>query len=294
LTPRVADAENQMVTTTMPGAVPLLPTQEAITYAEWFACLADPTRVRVLHAAAVAGKPVTVGELTGQLGIGQSTCSHHLRRLADTGFVLLRKAGTATLVTVNAACATGLPLAADAVMGLLAPRPAALGDLPADVTVRAMRETDWPAVRRIYGEGIATGDATFETTVPAAADLDAKWLPGHRWIADVNGEVAGWAAATAVSTRTCYAGIGETSVYVGDDFRARGIGKTLLHKQVTAADAAGLWTLQTSIFPENRISLALHHMAGFRTVGVRERIAQHHGRWRDTVLLERRTPQASR
>ncbi len=91
-----------------------------------------------------------------------------------------------------------------------------------------------------------------------------------------------------MSARSCYAGVAETSVYVGATARGRGVGKVLVHRQVTAADADGLWTLQTAIFPENRASLALHRAAGFRTVGVRERIAQHHGVWRDTVMLERR------
>jgi L-amino acid N-acyltransferase YncA len=159
---------------------------------------------------------------------------------------------------------------------------------PGEVTVRALRPEDWPAVRQIYAEGIATGNATFETEVPTRAALEAKWLPGHRWVAELDGQVAGWASAAPVSVRDCYAGVAETSVYVGAGWRGRGVGKALLHKQVTAADAGGLWTLQTGIFPENRASLALHHAAGFRTVGVRERIARHHGRWRDTVLLERR------
>jgi L-amino acid N-acyltransferase YncA/DNA-binding transcriptional ArsR family regulator len=275
-----------MTTTVLPPG--LLATQDASTYAEWFACLAEPTRVRLLHAVAMAGRAVTVGELTEQLAISQSTCSHHVRKLADVGFVLLRKEGTTTLVSVNAACCTGLPHAADVVMGVLAPRPCCPTDVPADVVIRPLQTEDWAAVRRIYGEGIATGDATFETEVPSRTSLDAKWLPGHRWIAEVDGQVAGWAAATAVSARDCYSGVAETSVYVGDGFRGRGVGKALLHKQVTAADANGLWTLQTSVFPENRASLGLHHSAGFRTLGVRERIAQHHGRWRDTVFLERR------
>ena len=158
-----------------------------------------------------------------------------------------------------------------------------------DVLVRALAEPDWPAVRRIYAEGIATGDATFETEVPEAGTLAAKWLPGHRWVAEVDGRVAGWTAVSPTSTRACYAGVGETSVYVGAGARGRGVGRALLHRQVTAADAGGLWTLQTSIFPENRASLALHHRAGYRTVGVRERIARQHGVWRDTVLLERRS-----
>ncbi|CRK56660.1 Possible phosphinothricin N-acetyltransferase [Alloactinosynnema sp. L-07] len=272
------------MTTTVP---PLLAPDDAATYAEWFACLAEPTRVRLLHAVATSTS-ITVGELAERLGISQSTCSHHVKKLADVGFLLMRKEGTATLLTVNAACCAGLPHAADAVMGALAPRPCCPEDLPGDVSVRSLEQDDWTVVRRIYAEGIATGDATFETTVPSRTELAAKWSAEHRWVAEVDGQVAGWAAATPVSNRECYAGVAETSVYVGDDFRGRGVGKALLHKQVTAADQGGLWTLQTSIFPTNRASLNLHHSAGFRTLGIRERIAQQDGQWRDTVLLERR------
>ncbi|RZS32241.1 L-amino acid N-acyltransferase YncA [Herbihabitans rhizosphaerae] len=268
----------------------VLPSSEAATYAEWFACLAEPVRVRLLHAVATSPKGITVGALTEVIGTSQSTCSHHLRKLADVGFVRLRKEGTATIVTVNEACCVGLPHAADAVMGLLAPRPCCPEDLPAGVTVRALEAGDWAAVRRIYGEGLATGIATFETTVPSKSALDARWLPDHRWVAEIDGEVVGWTAATPVSGRDCYAGVAETSVYVADGFRGRGVGKALLHKQVTAADAAGLWTLQTSIFTENRASVALHHAAGYRTVGIRERVAQRDGVWHDTVLIERRSP----
>ncbi|SEQ99460.1 L-amino acid N-acyltransferase YncA [Lentzea xinjiangensis] len=275
------------MTTTAPPPF-LLPADDAATYADWFACLAEPMRVRLLHAVATSGRAMTVGELTELLHISQSTCSHHVRKLAEVGFLRLHKEGTATHVSVNPSCCTGLPHAADIVMGVLAPRPCCPDDLPLDVTVRALRDDDWSAVRRIYAEGIATGDATFETEVPPRRALDAKWLREHRWVAEIDGEVAGWAAATRVSTRDCYAGVAETSVYVGAGFRGRGVGKALLHRQVTAADTAGLWTLQTSIFPENRASLALHHSAGFRTLGVRERIARHHGVWRDTVFLERR------
>ncbi|RRO18283.1 N-acetyltransferase [Saccharopolyspora rhizosphaerae] len=154
--------------------------------------------------------------------------------------------------------------------------------------VRELRDGDHDAVRRIYGEGIATGNATFETEVPSRESLDAKWLRGHRWVAEVDDEVAGWAATSPVSTRECYAGVAETSVYIGSRFRGLGIGKALLHRQISAADDGGLWTLQTSIFPEDEASTALHRNAGFRVVGTRERIARHHGVWRDTVLLERR------
>jgi len=270
----------------------MLPLADATTYADWFACLAEPTRVRMLHTVATSPGDLPVGKLAELLGISQATCSHHVRKLAEVGFLLVRKQGTATLVSVNQACCTGLPHAADVVMGVLGPRPCCPSDLPAGVTVRALAPEDWDDVARIYAEGIATGNATFETTVPPARELDDRWLPGHRWVADVDGTVAGWTAISPVSARACYAGVGETSVYVGDGFRGRGVGKALLHRQVTAADRAGLWTLQTAIFPENRASIALHHSAGYRTLGLRERIAQHHGVWRDTVLLERRSPAA--
>lgn len=273
-----------------PGQAHRLDTAEAATYAGWFACLGEPMRVRLLHAVASARTETSVGELAAELGISQANCSHHLRKLADVGFVHLRRQGTSTRVSINDACCVGLPSATDAVMGLLAARPCCPTDLPADVTVRAMRPGDFDAVRRIYAEGIATGDATFETDVPATAELDATWLPGHRWVAELDGQVAGWTAASPVSSRACYAGVAETSVYVAEQARGRGVGKALLWQQVTAADTDGLWTLQTAIFPENKASLALHHSAGYRTLGVRERIAQHHGRWRDTILLERRRP----
>ncbi|MGW5440777.1 helix-turn-helix domain-containing GNAT family N-acetyltransferase [Nocardia asteroides] len=268
----------------------VLPTGEAATYAEWFACLAEPVRVRLLHAVATTPKGITIGALTEILGTSQSTTSHHVRKLADVGFVRLHKEGTATIVTVNEACCAGLPHAADAVMGLLAPRPCCPADLPVDVSIRALEPGDWSDVRRIYGEGIATGLATFETEVPSRAHLDKHWLPAHRWVAEIDGRVVGWTAAAPVSSRDCYAGVAETSVYVADSHRGRGVGKALLHKQVLAADDDGLWTLQTSIFTDNRASLALHHSAGYRTVGVRERIAQRDGIWHDTVLLERRSP----
>jgi L-amino acid N-acyltransferase YncA/DNA-binding transcriptional ArsR family regulator len=278
-----------MATTVPPGQV--LPDAEAATYAEWFACLSEPTRVRLLHAVATAPGGISVGALTESLGISQSTCSHHIRKLADVGFLLLHKEGASTRVTVNQSCCVGLPHAADAVMGLLAPRPCCPADVPGDVIVRALEPRDWPAVRRIYAEGIATGIATFETTVPNRASLDARWLPGHRWVAEVRdkpGEVAGWTALSPVSTRECYAGVAESSIYVTERRRGRGVGKALIRRQVVAADEAALWTLQTAIFTENRASIALHHSAGYRIVGVRERIAQRAGVWHDTVLIERR------
>ncbi|KAA8890426.1 metalloregulator ArsR/SmtB family transcription factor [Nocardia colli] len=263
---------------------------DATTYSAWFACLADPTRVRLLHQVASHPAGITVGELVDALDIGQPTVSHHVRKLVDVGFVGVHKNGTSTVVMVNPACCTGLPHAADAVMGVLTPRPCCPEDLPADVSVRAMTDDDWAAVLRIYGEGIATGNATFATDVPDRESLDGQWLSGHRWVAEIDGAVVGWATLSLVSSRDCYQGVAENSVYVANGTRGRGVGKSLLHKQVIAADEAGLWTLQTSIFPENRASIALHHSAGYRTIGVRERIAQRDGIWRDTVFLERRSP----
>jgi L-amino acid N-acyltransferase YncA/DNA-binding transcriptional ArsR family regulator len=270
--------------------VDALAPQDAATYAGWFACLADPTRVRLLHHVASHQTGINVGELAEALGIGQPTVSHHVRKLADVGFVSVRKSGTSTVVMVNPACCTGLPHAADAVMGVLTPRPCCPDDLPDDVSVRTMTDQDWDDVRRIYGEGIATRNATFTTEVPTQATLDGLWLPGHRWVAEIDDVVVGWAALSPVSGRACYAGVAENSIYVADGMRGRGVGKALLRSQVIAADEAGLWTLQTSIFPENRASIALHHSAGFRTLGVRERIARLDDIWRDTVFLERRSP----
>jgi L-amino acid N-acyltransferase YncA len=263
---------------------------QAATYAEWFACLADATRVRALYAVATAPAGfVRVGDLAEQLGISQSTCSHHVRRLAEVGFVKVDKVGTSSVVTVNQECCTGLPHAADVVMGTVDQRPCCPEDLPSDVHVRAVAESDWGDVVRIYAEGVATRNATFETAAPTVAQLKRRWMPEHRWVAEIDGSVVGWAAITPTSTRDAYRGVGETSVYVGDGHRGRGVGKALIHRQVNAADADGLWTLQTSVFPENRASIALHHSAGFRTLGVRDRIGRLDGEWRDTVFLERRS-----
>jgi L-amino acid N-acyltransferase YncA/DNA-binding transcriptional ArsR family regulator len=265
-----------------------LSVEDATTYAHWFDCLADPTRVRVLHTVATAPGGLTVGVLAELVGIGQSTCSHHVAKLAEVGFVRRSRRGTATVVTVNDACCTGLPHAADVVIGTLAVRPCCPAPAPADVAVRVMRGRDLSAVRRIYRAGIETGDATFETAVPERDAFERRWLPGHRWVAVLAGRIAGWSALAPASSRQCYRGVAETSVYVDESARGRGVGTALLQRTVGAADDGGLWTLQTAIFPENRASLALHRRAGFRTVGVRERIGRLDGRWRDTVFMERR------
>jgi L-amino acid N-acyltransferase YncA/DNA-binding transcriptional ArsR family regulator len=268
---------------------PALDERSAATYSEWFAVLADPTRVRLLHTVSTSSTgAMRVGDLAAALGISQSTCSHHVRKLAAVGFVTVDKVGTASIVSVNPACCTGLPHAADVVMGTLSERPCCPEDLPADVTTRAMTDADLAVVRDIYAEGVATRNATFETAVPTAKVLAATWLADHRWVAELDGRVVGWTAIQPVSSRPCYAGVGETSVYVAATARGRGVGKALLWRQVNEADEGGLWTLQTAIFPENRASIALHHSAGYETLAVRSRIARLDGVWRDTVLLERR------
>ena len=278
------------MTTTDLRAASTLSRDDAERYAEWFALLADPTRVSLLHALATAPPgALRIGDLAARLGISQSTCSHHVELLRKVGFVAVDKVGTSSMVSVNAGCCTGLPHAADVVMGTLASRPCCPIDLPGDVIVRPLVDADLDAVLGIYAEGLATRNATFETTVPTAEQLRARWLPDLAWAAELDGEVVGWTAVMPVSARSCYAGVGESTVYVAASARGRGIGKTLLHAQVTGADAAGMWTLQTSIFPENRASVALHHSAGYRTLAIRHAIGQLDGVWRDTVLLERRS-----
>ncbi|MGA8847902.1 MAG: metalloregulator ArsR/SmtB family transcription factor [Nocardioides sp.] len=272
--------------------MPSLSHDDATSYAATFAVLADPTRVRLLHA--VASSPsdaVRVGDLAQQLGISQPTCSHHVRHLAELGYVTVDKVGTASLVSIDPVCCAGLPQAADVVMGILDAQPCCPADLPSDVTTRAMTHADLGRVAEIYAEGIATRLATFETEVPDRANFAARWLPGHRWVAELDTTVVGWTGANPTSTRACYSGVAETSVYVAAEARGRGVGRTLLHRQVTEADAGDLWTLQTSIFPENKASLALHRSAGYVTLAVRSRIARLDGVWRDTVLLERRRPE---
>ncbi|MFJ8769853.1 GNAT family N-acetyltransferase [Streptomyces clavifer] len=146
----------------------------------------------------------------------------------------------------------------------------------------------------IYQAGIDEGNATFETTAPTWAEFDAVKLPEHRFAAlDADGKLLGWVAATRVSDRCAYAGVVEHSVYVHPATRGHGVAGQLLAALVESTEAAGIWTIQSGIFPENTASLALHQRAGFRIIGTRERIGRHHGMWRDVVLLERRSPQIS-
>ena len=153
----------------------------------------------------------------------------------------------------------------------------------------ALTAADWPAVRAIYEEGIATGNATFETVAPEWAAWNAARLPCCRLVARRGRRVAGWAALSPVSSRAVYSGVAEVSVYVAAAARGQGVGRLLLEGLVAASEEAGFWTLQAGIFPENAASLALHRACGFRVVGRRERLAQLHGVWRDALLLERRS-----
>jgi L-amino acid N-acyltransferase YncA len=159
---------------------------------------------------------------------------------------------------------------------------------PPIVEVRTLLPEDWSAVAEIYWDGLRGGLATFETEVPSWEAWDAAHLPEHRLVAVVAGEVVGWAALSPASDRRCYAGVVENSVYVARVEQGQGIGRLLLDALLKGARRASLWTVQTSIFPENRASLALHERCGFRVVGVRERIAKRDGIWRDTVFLEKR------
>ena len=154
-----------------------------------------------------------------------------------------------------------------------------------------MRPDDWPAVRAIFATGIATGNATFETTAPDWPAWDATHLPGHRLVArDDDGQVVGWTALAPVSDRCAYAGVAEDGIYVAPHAQGQGIGRALLTAIVASAEQAGIWTVQTSIFPENQPSVRLHEACGFRLVGLQERLGRLHGRWRDVLLLERRSP----
>jgi phosphinothricin acetyltransferase len=156
--------------------------------------------------------------------------------------------------------------------------------------VERMRPEDWAEVARVYAEGIATGHATFERDVPAWEAWDRDHLAAPRLVARDGDRLLGWAALIPVSGRCVYGGVGEVSVYVGSEARGKGVGAALLSELIAASEAAGLWTLQAGIFPENAASLAIHLACGFREVGRRERIGQLEGRWRDVVLLERRSP----
>ncbi|MGW3400792.1 N-acetyltransferase family protein [Streptomyces zhihengii] len=159
------------------------------------------------------------------------------------------------------------------------------------IRIAPLRPEHAQQVLAIYRLGIDEGNATFETTAPTWEAFDKAKLPDHRLVAlHEDGRVLGWAAAVPVSDRCAYAGVVEHSVYVHPAARGRGVGLALLEALLASTDAAGIWTVQSGIFPENTASLALHQRAGFRVIGTRERIGRHHGAWRDVVLVERRSP----
>lgn len=160
------------------------------------------------------------------------------------------------------------------------------------VQIRPLAPEHWEPVRAIYLAGIATGDATFETTAPTWDDWNRAHFPTPRLVAIDGEDVVGWAALSAVSVRAVYAGVAEVSVYVAPARGGQGIGRALLETLVRESEHGGIWTLQASVFPENAASISLHKSCGFREVGTRERIGKLRGVWRDTILLERRSKTA--
>src|SRR5215469_1848895 len=249
---------------------------EAEDYAAWFRALADGTRVKIVSLLARHGRPMKVAEIVAAVQVGQSTVSQHLKVLAAVRFVLAERRGTARYYRINAACVSSFPTAAG----------------PVGLAIRPMLSADAEQVLAVYQAGLDAGDASFETAVPSWAAFDAARLPEHRHVAtaDDTGELLGWVAVSPVSARSVYAGVVEHSVYVTQGARGRGVGGALLEALIDSTEAAGIWTIQSAIFPENTASLLLHKQKEFRIMGVRERIGCHHGRWRDVVLVERRSP----
>ncbi len=155
--------------------------------------------------------------------------------------------------------------------------------------LRPMQSSDWPYVRSIYEMGIASGIATFEEKPPSWEIWDREHLEDCRIVAVEKDRVVGWVALSRVSTRCVYQGVGEVSVYVHSEFRGHGIGKKLLKALVHSSEEHGIWTLQAGIFPENTASIEIHKKAGFRIVGIREKVGRLNGSWKDVVLMERRS-----
>jgi len=161
-------------------------------------------------------------------------------------------------------------------------------DSPA-IVLDVLRPEHWPDVARIYADGISTGNATFETDVPDWEQWDRAHLAEHRFVALRDGAVVGWVAVSPVSDRCVYGGVVENSVYVDDRARGQGVGRLLLERLIASTEGAGIWTIQTGIFPENETSVRLHERVGFEVVGRRKRLGKLHGIWRDVLLLERRS-----
>ncbi|HET7128126.1 MAG TPA: GNAT family N-acetyltransferase [Gaiellaceae bacterium] len=158
------------------------------------------------------------------------------------------------------------------------------------VLIERLQPDHWPEVARIYADGIATGNATFETQVPPWEAWDQAHLAEHRFVALIDDRVVGWVAVTSVSDRCVYGGVVENSVYVHSDAQGRGIGRALLERLIRSTESAGVWTIQTGIFPENLASVHVHQAVGFEVVGRRKRLGKLAGVWRDVLLMERRSP----
>jgi phosphinothricin acetyltransferase len=157
------------------------------------------------------------------------------------------------------------------------------------VDIVGMQPEHWPDVARIYGEGIATGHATFETSVPNWEEWNASHIEDHRLVAIRDDEVVGWAAVSGVSDRCVYGGVVECSIYVSEASRGQGVGRALLDALIASTEAQGIWTVQAGVFPENAASVALHERSGFEVVGRRKRLGRLNGVWRDVLLMERRS-----
>lgn len=155
--------------------------------------------------------------------------------------------------------------------------------------IDVMKANDWTQVAEIYRCGIETGNATFETEVPTWTHWDQNHMPDFRLVGRIDDEIVGWAALSQVSKRHVYRGVVEESIYVAPNQQGKGIGKQLLQELISRAENAGIWTIQTGIFPENVASVALHEKCGFRIIGTRERIGQLDGVWRDVYFMERRS-----
>jgi L-amino acid N-acyltransferase YncA/2-polyprenyl-3-methyl-5-hydroxy-6-metoxy-1,4-benzoquinol methylase len=246
--------------------------------AEAFRVLRPGGRLGVSDVIAAEGADLAVraaAERRTGCASGTVTAAQYRHQLLAAGFTQVR-------ITPAADAGGGLFSAV-----IRAVRPAA----PDGVLIRPMSPADSAGVLAVYQAGLDTGQASFEVTAPAWEAFDAAKLPLHRHVAAdaADGRVLGWVAASPVSGRCVYAGVIEHSVYVHPSRHGQGIGSALLAALIISSEDAGIWTIQSGIFPENTASLALHQRAGFRVVGVRERVGCHHGRWRDTVLIERRS-----
>ncbi len=157
------------------------------------------------------------------------------------------------------------------------------------ISVRDLKEQDWPEVEKIYEEGLATRMATFETSSPGWENWDKSHLKKCRFIAEEDGKILGWAALSPVSDRCVYGGVAEVSVYISEAARGKGVGGTLIEELIKASEQNNIWTLQSSMFPENKASNRLHLKFGFREIGIREKIGKLDGEWRDTLMMERRS-----